>query len=218
MNPHTSKGVSTLGIRVQVDFQIFRKRLQGSKLNGLRSSLYHWKDLGTYMSKMGSHDPFRYLKHKLWPKEKPKVKLLIWFRTTKVRNHPDFLTCRWRATYHWKALNEGYNFALDFMSIRGLHAKFMGPQSHGSPRCENFETPTWESRKKMPFGCGPRGTKYTIRGKVMASPKSGLWWVLWIRICPWLVLAPKVLQLCTNQLVVWFCAGPCEWLSACHSS
>jgi len=49
-----------------------------------------------------------------------------------------------------------------------------------------------------------RGTKYTIRGKVVASPKSGPWWVLWVRICPWLVLAPKVLQLCTNQLVVWF--------------
>jgi hypothetical protein len=63
-----------------------------------------------------------------------------------------------------------------------------------------------------------RGIEYTIRGKVVASPKSGPWWVLWIRVCPWLVLAPKVLQLCTNQLVVWFCAGPCEWLNACHSS
>jgi hypothetical protein len=49
-----------------------------------------------------------------------------------------------------------------------------------------------------------RGTKYIIRGKVVASPKSRLWWVLWIRICPWFVLTPKVLQLCTNQLVVWF--------------
>jgi len=28
--------------------------------------------------------------------------------------------------------------------------------------------------------------------------------------CPWLVLAPKVLQQCINQLVVWFCVGPCE--------
>jgi len=27
------------------------------------------------MSKMGSHDPFGHLNHKLWPKEKPKVKL-----------------------------------------------------------------------------------------------------------------------------------------------
>ncbi len=44
----------------------------------------------------------------------------------------------------------------------------------------------------------------TVRGKVVASPKSKLWWVLWICVCPWFVRAPKVLELCTNQLVVWF--------------
>jgi hypothetical protein len=49
-----------------------------------------------------------------------------------------------------------------------------------------------------------RSAKYTIRGKVMASPKSEPWWVLWIRVCPWFVLAPKVPKLCTNQIVVWF--------------
>jgi hypothetical protein len=56
-----------------------------------------------------------------------------------------------------------------------------------------------------------RGTKYTIRGKVVTSPKFGPWWILWIRICSWLILTPKLFQLCTNQLVVWFC--PCEWIS-----
>jgi hypothetical protein len=35
------------------------------------------------MSKMGSHDPFGHLKHKLWPKEGLEVKLAIWFLTTK---------------------------------------------------------------------------------------------------------------------------------------
>ncbi len=29
------------------------------------------------MSKMGSHDPFGHMKHKLWPKEGPVVKLAI---------------------------------------------------------------------------------------------------------------------------------------------
>ncbi len=47
MNPHTSKGVSTLGVRVSVDSQVFREQLQRSKLNGLKNSLYHWKVLGT---------------------------------------------------------------------------------------------------------------------------------------------------------------------------
>jgi hypothetical protein len=41
------------------------------------------------MSKMGSHDPFGHLKHKLWPKEGPEVKLPIWqfdSRPLKVKN------------------------------------------------------------------------------------------------------------------------------------
>jgi hypothetical protein len=29
------------------------------------------------MSEMGLHDPFEHLKHKLWPKERPGVKLVI---------------------------------------------------------------------------------------------------------------------------------------------
>ncbi len=64
-------------------------------------------------------------------------------RPLKVRNRPDFLACRWRATYHWKDLDEGYNFALDFITIKAMHATLCIPK--------------WESQDKMPFGCGPRG-------------------------------------------------------------
>jgi hypothetical protein len=41
----------------------------------------------------------------------------------KVRNGPDFLTCRWRVTYRWKALDKGYNCDLNLIIIRGLHTK-----------------------------------------------------------------------------------------------
>jgi len=41
--------------------------------------------------------------------------------------------CRWRATYHWKALDEGYNFSLDLISIRGLHTKLWIPKVTGVP-------------------------------------------------------------------------------------
>ncbi len=44
-------------------------------------------------------------------------------RPLKVGNRPNFVACRWRATYHWKALDGGYNFALDLISIKGLHTK-----------------------------------------------------------------------------------------------
>ncbi len=46
----------------------------------------------------------------------------------KVKNCPDFLVCKWHATYPWKALNEGYNLASDLISIGGLHAKLWAPK------------------------------------------------------------------------------------------
>jgi hypothetical protein len=44
-------------------------------------------------------------------------------RPLKVRNRPEILGCRKRATYRWKGLNETYNFALDGESIGGLLRK-----------------------------------------------------------------------------------------------
>jgi len=35
---------------------------------------------------------------------------------------------RWRATYRWKDFDEGYNFALNLISIEGLHTKLYGPK------------------------------------------------------------------------------------------
>jgi hypothetical protein len=83
MNPHTPKATPILRDGVLVDFRIFRRQSQGSKLNGLKSFLYHWKDLGTKMSKMRSHNPFGHLKHKLWPTKRSGVKLPIWLPTIK---------------------------------------------------------------------------------------------------------------------------------------
>jgi len=37
------------------------------------------------------------------------------------------------ATYCWKALDEGYNFVLDLISIEGLHAKLWVPKITGIP-------------------------------------------------------------------------------------
>jgi hypothetical protein len=49
----------------------------------------------------------------------------------KVMNCPDSLAFRWHATYRWKALNEGYNFALDLISIGGLTTKLWAPKVVG---------------------------------------------------------------------------------------
>jgi hypothetical protein len=104
-----------------MDSWIFKVLFQGSKLITLKSSLYHWKVIEAKMSKMGLHFPFKHFKHKLWPKERP----------LKVRNRPDFLACRGCVTYHWKALNDGYNFASDLIAIGGLHTKVCAPKFVG---------------------------------------------------------------------------------------
>jgi len=78
------------------------------------------------MFKMGSQDPFGRLKHKLWPNEEPGIKLSnnkFDSQSLKVKNLPDFLMCRWHVAYCWKALNEGYDFVLDLISIESLHTK-----------------------------------------------------------------------------------------------
>jgi hypothetical protein len=68
-------------------------------------------------------------------------------RPQKVGNRPDLLSCRARATYHWKALDESYNFASDRIAIRGLLAKLWGSKVAGVP-FGDFETLTRESREK----------------------------------------------------------------------
>jgi len=54
-------------------------------------------------------------------------------RPKKVGNRPDLLVCRRRVTYPWKALDKGYNFALDCISIQGLLAKLWGSKIMGVP-------------------------------------------------------------------------------------
>ncbi len=98
-------------------------------------------------------------------------------------------------------------------------------QNYGPPKLRESQVwKFWNSHLKVPrqnaiwMWASCKGTKYTIRGKMVTSPKSGLWWVLWVQICPWFVLAPKALQLCTNQLVVWFVQVRVSDWSACQSS
>jgi len=53
----------------------------------------------------------------------------------------------------------------------------MNAQSPGSPNRDNFRTPLWESREKVPFWMQVqrRDTENIIWGKVVASSESGSW-------------------------------------------
>jgi hypothetical protein len=78
-------------------------------------------------------------------------------RPEKVRNRPDLLSWRQRATYRWKALDESYNFALDRTSIRGLLAKLWGSKVAGVSVGAISRLPFGNLGREKPFGCGPRG-------------------------------------------------------------
>jgi hypothetical protein len=86
--------------------------------------------------------------------------------------------------------------------------KVMGPQSCESPNFGNFETPKLGVLRQndilvlVPWP----GTNYTIRRKVVVSPKSRPWWILWVRVCPWLIRAPK----CSNYSLTNLLFGLCR--------
>jgi len=75
---------------------------------------------------MGLHHPFGHLKHKLWPKERPGVKLAIWLPTTKNQESTRFPCMQVACHLPLESSRQGYNFALDLISIGGLHTKLWG--------------------------------------------------------------------------------------------
>jgi hypothetical protein len=104
-------------------------------------------------------------------------------RPLKVENWPNFLACRQHVTYRWKALDKGYTFALNFIVIKGLHRKLCTFKVVESQLWEFRDTHLGVSGQKAIWMWPSwRAIEYTVRGKVVASPKSGPWWVLCVRI------------------------------------
>jgi hypothetical protein len=172
------------------------------------------------MSEMGLHDPFEHLKHKLWPKERSGVKLAVWLPTTKPLNvgkRPDFLAYRWRATYRWKAFDKAYNFALRLISIGDLKRKLWAPKVVRVPSLRISRLPLGNPETKSHLNVG-----LMERDRVYYKGEGGGFPQVWAVVslvspsCPWLILAPKVLQLHTNHLVLVLCRS--VWVSeACQS-
>jgi len=127
-------------------------------------------------------------------------------RPLKVENRPDFHACRWCATYRWKALDEGYNFASNIISIRGLHAKLWRPKVAGVPIVAISRLPLGSPGTKSHLDVGPleRG-RVNIKREGGGFPQVPAVVSFMCPCCLWLVLAPKVLQLCTNHLASVLC-------------
>jgi hypothetical protein len=157
------------------------------------------------MCKMGLHDPFEYLQNKLWLEKKSGVKVSIWFHTTKSQELPSITSVQVACHISLEIFQWRLQLCLKPCFNRRYEKEVMGLQSGKSPNFKKFGTPNLGVPKKWHLG-QPLWLVINniIKGKVVASPKSKSWWVLWICVCPWFVHAPKVLQLCINQLVVWF--------------
>jgi hypothetical protein len=117
----------------------------------------------------------------------------------KVGNHLNFLACRWCVTYRWKALNKAYNFAWDLISIRGFHTKLWALKVAGVPFVGILGLPLESPGTKWHLGVGPVARhRVYYKGEGDGFPKSKLWWVLWVQVCMWFIVALKIFQLYTN--------------------
>jgi len=80
------------------------------------------------------------------------------------------------AKYFWKTLDEGYNFALNLISIGGLHAKLWGPKVMGIPTLGISGLPFGSTKTKchLDVGLVERHRVY-YKGEGGGFPKFRLW-------------------------------------------
>jgi hypothetical protein len=108
--------------------------------------------------------------------------------------------------YCWKDLNEGYDFASDLIVIGGLHKKLCALKVARVPVVAISGLPLGSLGTKNHFDVAPvERHKIYYKGEGGGFPQVRAVVNLVCSCCPWFVLAPKVLQLCTNHLVCVVC-------------
>jgi hypothetical protein len=105
------------------------------------------------MSKMGSHEPFGHLQHKLWQKEKSKVKLVVWFPTTKSRESTWPRCMEVECDILLKRSQQELQVCFKPNPNWRFEQRVITLQSGGSPNRDSFGTRPWESQDKKSFGC-----------------------------------------------------------------
>ncbi len=124
--------------------------------------------------------------------------------------------CRKCATYYWKTLNEGYNFASDLIMIEGLHKKLCALKVARVLIVGISGLPLGSFKTKSHLDVTPvERRKVYYKGEGGGFPQV---WAVGSLVCPscsWFVLAPKVLQLCTNHFALVLCKSV-RVIEACH--
>jgi hypothetical protein len=157
------------------------------------------------MSKMGLLDPFRYLKHKLWPKEGLGVRLPIWLSTIQSWESPGFIcvkvACHILLENSWQRLQ----LCFRIIPIKGLQKKLWASKVMGVPISGISKLQLGSPWTKWHLGVGPMA-KHREYYKREGGDFPQVWAVLnLVSLClPVARLRTKKFQLCINQLVVWF--------------
>ncbi len=128
---------------------------------------------------MTSHCSFGHLKHKLWPKERPGVKLAIWLLTIK-KSKIDPIYLGEKSVQHTveKILTRVRTLLQTTFQSEVCLQSYRAPK----PRESQFGRFRDSHKKAIWMWALRLATKYTIKGKVVASPKFGLWWVLCVSV------------------------------------
>jgi hypothetical protein len=135
---------------------------------------------------MGSHYPFTHLKHKLWPKERSGVKFAIWLLTTKSQESTRFPCVQVTCDILLESFQRGLQLCFrPHCNQRSAH-QVMCLQSHLDV--------THVERCKVYY-----------KGEGGGFPQIQVVMSLVCPSCSWLVLALKVLQLCSNRPVLVLC-------------
>jgi hypothetical protein len=143
--------------------------------------------------------------------------LSVWLPTTKSWESTSLPDVRFRsATRRWKALDENYNFVLDCIAIRGLLAKLWGSKVPGVPFGAISGLPLGSPGKNSHLDVASvENCRVYYKGEGGDFPQVQAVVSLVCLCCPWLVLAPRVLQLCTNHFV-WVVCRPVWVTKACQ--
>jgi hypothetical protein len=95
----------------------------------------------------------------------------------KIKNHLDFLACRWLATYCWKALHKGYNFTLNLISIGGFHTKLCAPKIMRDSTLRISRLPLVKSKTKWHLGAG-----HVARKNIYYKGEGGGFPQVWVMV------------------------------------
>jgi hypothetical protein len=136
-------------------------------------------------------------------------------RPQKVGNRPLFDVRFESATWRWKAFDKSYNFALDRIAIRGLIVKLWGSKVPGVPFGAISGLPLGSPGKNSHFDVtSVESCRVYYKGEGGGFPQVRAVVSLVCPCCLWLVLAPRVPQLCTNHFV-WVVCRPVWVTKAC---